>query len=148
MSCRCSCTSLGAVASFFVILAQIPGGWAHVARRCAGAAGKFQVFDFRLAPGRIPYTFWAGVIGGCFLTTASHGTDQLVVQRLLSARNQTDSRRALLSSWFVVSVQFTLFLLIGVLLWVYYKDGRRRRDRRPSVPARSSGSHLPIGIPA
>ena len=43
----------------------------------------------------MPYTFWAGVIGGCFLTTASHGTDQLVVQRLLSAKNQSQSRLAL-----------------------------------------------------
>ena len=69
-----------------------------------------------------PYTFWAGVIGGCFLTTASHGTDQLIVQRLLSAKTLRDSRKALFASWGVVFIQFTLFLLIGVLLWVYYTD--------------------------
>ena len=60
--------------------------------------------------------------GGCFLTTASHGTDQLMVQRLLSARNEPQSRAALLASWLVIFVQFTLFLLIGVLLFVYYGD--------------------------
>lgn len=116
----------GAAASFFIILGKIPGGWPHVFQM-AGQAGKFQVFDFTLGPS-LPaffarrYTFWAGILGGCFLTTASHGTDQLIVQRLLSARSLAESRRALFASWFVVFFQFTLFLLIGVLLWVHYTD--------------------------
>jgi len=117
---------LGAGASFWIILTKIPGGWHHVAA-VAGAAGKFQVFDFTTGPSvqaffAKPYTFWAGVLGGCFLTTASHGTDQLIVQRLLSAKSLRDSRRALFGSWTVVFFQFTLFLLIGVSLWVYYTD--------------------------
>jgi len=70
----------------------------------------------------VPLTFWAGILGGCFLTTASHGTDQLMVQRLLSAKNEAQSRTALLASWAVIFTQFTLFLLIGILLWVYYRD--------------------------
>ncbi len=117
---------LGAGASFFIILGKIPGGWPHVAQM-ASAAGKFEVLNFSTG-GSLkaffakPYTFWAGVIGGCFLTTASHGTDQLIVQRLLSAKSLAESRRALFASWFVVFFQFTLFLLIGVLLWVYYTD--------------------------
>jgi solute:Na+ symporter, SSS family len=61
-------------------------------------------------------------VGGCFLTMASHGTDQLMVQRLLSARDLRQSRTALLASWAVIFVQFGLFLLIGVLLFVYYRD--------------------------
>src|SRR5690242_780133 len=102
---------LGAVLSFFVILGHIPGGWAHVAD-VAGAAGKFVIFDFR-APFsmdvlKVPFTFWAGILGGCFLTTASHGTDQLMVQRLLSARDEAQSRTALLASWLVILIQFTL----------------------------------------
>src|ERR1039458_3219580 len=68
------------------------------------------------------YTFFSGVAGGCFLTTASHGTDQLMVQRLLSARNEAQSRAALLASWVVIAFQFTLFLLIGVSLYVLYSD--------------------------
>ena len=89
---------VGAVLSFFVILHEIPGGWAHVAA-VAAPLGKFQVFDFRFAPPAIfftrTYSFWAGVIGGCFLTTASHGTEQLMVQRLLAARNRApEPRRA------------------------------------------------------
>ncbi len=66
------------------------------------------------------YTFWAGVLGGTFLTMASHGTDQLMVQRMLAAKNLTESRAALLSSGVVIFVQFALFLLIGVGLWVFY----------------------------
>jgi len=115
----------GAVLSFFVILSHIPGGWGHVAA-VAGAADKFRVFDFRFALNMSflsrPYTFWAGLAGGCFLTMASHGTDQLMVQRLLSARDERQSRAALLTSWAVIFVQFSLFLLIGVLLFVYYRD--------------------------
>jgi SSS family transporter len=113
----------GAVLSLVMILGKIPGGWPHAAA-VAGAAHKFAIFDFHFAPTMEflarPYTFWAGIAGGCFLTTASHGTDQLMVQRLLSARDQRDSRKALLASWALVAFQFTLFLLIGVLLWVYY----------------------------
>ncbi|MBS1855597.1 MAG: sodium:solute symporter [Acidobacteria bacterium] len=116
---------VGAVGSFFVILGKIPGGWDHVVT-VAAAAHKFDVFDFRFAWNMEffsrTYSFWAGLAGGCFLTTASHGTDQLMVQRLLSARNQSQSRAALLASWAVIFVQFTLFLLIGVLLFVYYGD--------------------------
>src|SRR5436305_9052050 len=113
----------GAIASFVIILGKIPGGWEHVAL-VAGSAHKFTVFDFRFAPNMEffsrTYSFWAGVAGGCFLTTASHGTDQLMVQRLLSARDERQSRMALLSSWLVILIQFVLLLLIGVLLFVYY----------------------------
>jgi SSS family transporter len=116
---------VGAVVSFFVILGHIPGGWPHVAA-VAGAAGKFQLFDFRFSPDMAffsrTYTFWAGLLGGCFLTTASHGTDQLMVQRLLSARDEKQSRTALLASWVVIFFQFSLFLMIGILLFVYYRD--------------------------
>ena len=113
----------GALVSFAVILQHIPGGWDQV-WSVAGAAGKFQVFDFRLGPATEffsrTYSFWAGLIGGCFLTTASHGTEQLMVQRLLAARSQGDSRLALFGSWVVIFIQFSLFLLIGVILYVFY----------------------------
>jgi SSS family solute:Na+ symporter len=141
---------LGALLSFFVILGKIPGGWAHVAA-AAGAAHKFTVFDFRFAPTleffSRTYSFWAGVAGGCFLTTATHGTDQLMVQRLLSARDERQSRAALLASWVVIAVQFTLFLLIGVLLWVYYGDlhltAPAQRDR---IYPEFVWNNLPAGI--
>ncbi|MCE5307314.1 MAG: sodium:solute symporter [Acidobacteriales bacterium] len=113
----------GAIVSCFAILATIPGGWSTVAG-IASEAGKFQVFDFHFEMTAEffsrTYSFWAGVLGGCFLTTASHGTEQLMVQRLLAARNQAESRAALLASWVVIFFQFTLFLVIGVMLYVHY----------------------------
>jgi solute:Na+ symporter, SSS family len=113
----------GAALSLAAILHQIPGGWAEV-RAVAGPLGKLQVFDFRLgAPAKFfarDYSFWAGVVGGCFLTTASHGTEQLMVQRLLAASDEKSSRRALLASWIVVAAQFTLFLVVGTCLFVLY----------------------------
>ena len=115
----------GAILSLFVILAKVPGGWEHVVD-VAGAAGKFQLFDFRFTPTAEffsrSYSFWAGILGGAFLTTASHGTEQLMVQRLLSARNERESRLALFSSWAVILFQFTLFLVIGAILYVHYRD--------------------------
>lgn len=135
----------GATLSFFLILNKIPGGWQHVAAMAA-PANKFQIFDFRL-DFSIPYTFWAGLAGGCFLTTASHGTDQLMVQRLLSARTETESRMALLASWVVIFVQFSLFLMIGILLFVY------RSDAHLGVPAQADRiypefiwKNLPAGV--
>jgi len=113
----------GAGLSFWWIAQAIPGGLAE-AMEIARQAGKLRVFDFSfsLSPGFFsePYTFWAGVLGGCFLTTASHGTEQLMVQRLLAARNLRESRLALLSSWVVIFLQFFLFLMIGALLYVFY----------------------------
>src|SRR5207248_8314763 len=99
----------GAILSFFVILHQIPGGWAHVSE-IAGAAHKFRVFDFRFSLDAAffsrNYNFWSGLIGGCFLTTASHGTEQLMVQRLLAAKSKGQSRAALFGSWFIILFQF------------------------------------------
>jgi SSS family transporter len=141
---------LGAIASFVVILGKIPGGWSHVSE-VASAAGKFTIFDFRFSPTMEffsrTYSFWAGVAGGCFLTTATHGTDQLMVQRLLSARDERQSRAALMASWAVIFVQFTLFLLIGVLLFVYYGDNHlvspAQKDR---IYPEFVWHHLPAGL--
>jgi solute:Na+ symporter, SSS family len=135
---------VGAAVSFFVLLDKIPGGAAHVIE-LAGPAGKFQVFDFHWS-WTYPYTFWAGVIGGCFLTTASHGTDQLVVQRLLSAKSERESRLALLASWGVIFVQFTLFLMIGVLLWVYENGRPFGKDELDRLYPSFIWNSLPVGI--
>jgi SSS family solute:Na+ symporter len=141
---------VGAVVSFFVILGQIHGGWSHVAA-VAGAADKLAIFDFRFSPTMEffarKYSFWAGLAGGCFLTTASHGTDQLMVQRLLSARDERQSRTALLASWAVIAVQFTLFLLIGLLLFVYYGDNHLTPPARlDSIYPLFIWTSLPVGV--
>ena len=109
----------GTLAGLFTILHLVPGGW-HTVHHVAAAAGKFRVFDFSWNF-YATYTFWSGVIGGAFLTTASHGTDQLIVQRLLSSRNERQSKIALLASGVMVLFQFSLFLLIGAMLYVFYQ---------------------------
>src|SRR6202166_3961506 len=108
----------GSAVTFWVLLHRIPGGWTEVAEVAAAAGHKLQVFDFSFDLAT-KYTFWSGLIGGAFLTMASHGTDQTIVQRLLAARNEKDSRRALLTSGVIVLIQFSIFLLIGVLLYVF-----------------------------
>ncbi len=110
---------VGAVLGFFLLLQHIPGGWGEVVSVAAANGGKFTVFNFAFDL-TTTYTFWGGILGGMFLTTASHGTDQLMVQRLLAARDEIDSRKALFFSWLVIFCQFTLFLVIGVMLFVYY----------------------------
>ncbi len=107
----------GTLVVFLVILGLVPHGWAGV---MANAGHKFALWDFSL-DFRLPYTFWAGVIGGAFLNTASHGVDQLIVQRLLAARNERESKIALLSSGVVVFFQFALFLVVGIMLYSYYQ---------------------------
>lgn len=108
----------GSAVTLFLLLQRIPGGWSEVTQVAAAAGHKLQFLDFswNLAT---KYTFWSGVIGGSFLTMATHGTDQTIVQRLLAAKTQRDSGRALLTSGVIVLVQFTVFLLIGVLLFVF-----------------------------
>jgi solute:Na+ symporter, SSS family len=141
---------VGAVLSFYILLDEIPGGWSHVIA-VAVPLGKFQIFDFRLAPPAVfftrTYSFWAGIIGGCFLTTASHGTEQLLVQRLLAAPTIRQSRAALFASWVVIFIQFTLFLVIGACLFVLYSENGWKL---PGVPDKIYPlfiwQHLPIGV--
>ena len=109
----------GTIIAFFTLLHAIPGGW-HTVLAIAGGDGKFRVFDWSWSMTRT-YTFWSGVIGGTFFTIASHGTDQLIVQRLLAARSEGQSKAALLASGVFVFIQFSLFLLIGTMLFVYYR---------------------------
>jgi SSS family transporter len=108
----------GTIVGLFTILHLLPGGWASV-QAISVPAGKFRVFDlsFNLTT---KYTLWAGIIGGTFITMASHGTDQLIVQRLLSARSQVQAKLALISSGLAILFQFSLFLLIGAMLYAFY----------------------------
>src|SRR5438128_2182075 len=108
----------GSLLAAWMLVALVPGGWPAIVAD-ARAAGKLHLLSWSWDL-TVPFTFWAGVIGGCFLTMASHGTDQLLVQRLLTCRNQRESRLALIVSGFVVFAQFALFLTIGLMLHAYY----------------------------
>ncbi len=108
----------GTIVALFLAVHSIPGGWGEVVR-LAAPAHKFSVFNFHFN-WHEPYLFWSGLIGGTFLTCASHGTDQLIVQRLLAAKNKRQSQAALLSSGLIILFQFALFLVVGVVLYAYY----------------------------
>ena len=131
----------GALVVFVALLRKIPGGWAEVVR-LGMPAGKFTVIDLSLDPQRI-YTLWAGVVGGVALTLATHGTDQFLVQRLLSARLAARGARGLVLSGFIVFAQFTLFLLIGAMLYRLSparsaRDAARAQRRDPAALHRRS----------
>jgi SSS family solute:Na+ symporter len=108
----------GALVVVYALLSQIHGGWDAVLE-AGRAAGKFQVWDFSWDPRHV-YTLWAGLLGGVALTLSTHGTDQYLVQRFLSAKTMQAARNGLVVSGLVVFVQFVLFLLIGVMLYTFY----------------------------
>jgi len=146
----------GTLVGLVTILHLVPGGWGAV-EAIASGLHKFQVFDLHFFDPTIsahrphfdfakPYTLWAGIIGGAFLTTASHGTDQLIVQRLLAARNQRQSVLALLSSGVAVFFQFGLFLLVGVMLFAYYQVPSSAFGRADRIYPTFIVSRMPHGI--
>jgi SSS family solute:Na+ symporter len=109
---------VGALAAAVVIVKAIPGGF-DAAIQLGMQHQKFRILDFALDATR-SYVFWAGLIGGCFLTMSTHGTDQYLVQRYLCTNSPRKAATALLSSGVVILIQFAGFLLIGVLLFAYY----------------------------
>lgn len=109
----------GALLAFGFLLSSIPGGFAQALAANAAAGQPARLFDFHIDFSR-PYTFWAGVLGGAFLSMASHGADQLIVQRLLACRGLRDARKALIGSGFLILLQMTLFLSIGVSLFAFF----------------------------
>jgi SSS family transporter len=109
---------LGGLAAIWLIGGGVEGGWSAILDR-ASDTGKLRVFDFSLGFDR-PHTLAAGLIGGAFLSMASHGADQMIVQRLLAASSLRDARLALIGSGVGVIAQFALFLLIGIGLHAFY----------------------------
>src|SRR5438552_7711811 len=109
---------LGGIATL-IVATHLAGGVAAFGR--AWDAGKLTAIDPDLSFTKT-YTFWGGVIGGALLSAASHGTDHLIVQRLLAARNLKDAQRALVGSGVFIIVQFALFLLVGTSLWLAGAD--------------------------
>jgi SSS family transporter len=109
----------GAVAAAVVLINNIDGGLSH-AVATGQQFGKFQLFDFNLDFAKT-FTFWGGVLGGCFLTMSTHGTDQFLVQRYLCTEKPSAAITALMTSGAVVLGQFIGFLFIGVLLFAFYQ---------------------------
>jgi len=141
----------GTLVGLFTILHLVPGGWPAIAG-VARNLHKFQILDLPVMPQwpfldlMKPYTLWAGIIGGAFLTTASHGTDQLIVQRLLAARNERQSVLALLSSGVAILFQFALFLVVGVMLFAFYRTPSSTFGRADRIFPTFIVSRMPHGI--
>jgi solute:Na+ symporter, SSS family len=134
----------GTMVGLFTILHLVPGGWSAI-HSLAASTGRLQIFDFTPTFWK-PYTFWAGLIGGAFLTTASHGTDQLIVQRLLAARSEKQSVTALLSSGVAILFQFALFLIVGVMLFAYYRVPSKTFGTADRIFPTFIVSRMPHGI--
>lgn len=120
----------------------VDGGWGEILNQAA-AADKLVWLDPTLDFSKA-YTIWAGVLGGAVFTMASHGTDQLLVQRLLTTRDTRSGQKALIGSGFAVIVQFALFLLVGIGLWVFY--GGREFDSPDAIFATFIVEGLPAGV--
>lgn len=137
---------VGALVALLVLGGKLDGGLGG-ALTAAADAGALQLFDFAFDLSR-PYTFWAGLIGGAVLSIGSHGVDQIIVQRYLSARSLGDAKKALLWSGPVVLLQFALFLVIGVGLAAFY------RAHPPATPFQGNDRafadfivhQLPVGL--
>ena len=132
----------GAGVALTVIGGGVPGGWGEVLDSAA-IAGKLRALDLSWDLGT-SYTLWAGLIGGCVFSMASHGTDQLIVQRLLACRSVRDSQAALVGSGLAVAAQFLVFLLVGIGLWAFY--GGQQFERPDEIFARFIVSELPRGV--
>ncbi len=132
----------GAIAAAVVLINQIDGGFSQ-AIAIGEQFNKFQIFDFALDFTKT-YTFWAGLLGGCFLTMSTHGTDQYLVQRYLCTDKASRASLALLSSGAVVLGQFIGFLFIGVLLFAFYAPYTNAAEY---VNAGVAGSGVPATFP-
>jgi len=114
----------GAVAAGIFILNLVPNGFQSVIE-AADKANKFNFLNLGFQGGiknffSQPYTLLGGILGGMFLSMASHGTDQLIVQRLFATRNLKDGQKAVIGSGIIIVFQFAVFLILGVMLYAYY----------------------------
>jgi SSS family transporter len=123
---------IGGVIVVIALAGALPSGWFGEAMD----AGKFQLFDFSSDALTGGFPFLAAFFGGAMLAMASHGVDQLIVQRLMSTRDVRASQKALIASGFVVFLQFAFFLFIGAMMWAFYSAAV------PTDPTSSGGLGL------
>ena len=143
----------GALFALILMLGKIEIGFAEIFATL-GAEDKFAMFNWGgglsmqefLAD---PYVFWVAMFGGAIFSIASHGTDQLIVQRLLATGDLRSSQKALIWSGIVASAQFGFFLFIGLMLYVFYAGadivelGLRTTDE---IFAKFIVDHMPVGV--
>ncbi|WP_031470797.1 sodium:solute symporter [Sciscionella sediminilitoris] len=143
----------GALVAIGVLATKLPSGWWGAASQ----QGLFKVFDFDSGIVHIltsPYAFVTAVVGGAFFAMASHGADQLITQRVMACRNLRDGQKALIGSGFAVTIQFFVFLMVGVMLWAHFGQ-HKLPELKQLIPGISSSddifpkfivSELPVGV--
>ncbi|HEY3250504.1 MAG TPA: sodium:solute symporter [Ignavibacteria bacterium] len=131
----------GGILALFVLADKINMGFGEIFSNLS-AKGKLSFIDFSFDFTK-PYTLFASVIGGGFLSMASHGTDQLIVQRLLTTNSLEKSQKALIWSGIIVFMQFFLFLLVGGMLFIFFNGEQMKSDE---VFPKFIISHMPTGI--
>ncbi len=140
---------LGAAGAFTIIIINTPGGLPALLQ-FAHDTDKLRMLDFDFSLTKPTMTFWAGLVGGAFLTAATHGTDQLMVQRYLSARNQRDASFSLAFSGLIVFLQFAVFLVIGIALAGFFlnQPGQNPLDtgKGDQLFAFFIVNHMPVGL--
>ncbi len=136
----------GGLIALWIIISRLPTGWEHF-YSFALEHDKLKMIDFSWDLAK-PYTFWAGLIGGAFLSFGTHGTDQMMVQRYLAARDRRDASRALITSGFVVLFQFAVFLLLGVALACFFKQfpPEVAVEKGDEALAAFIVAHMPVGL--
>ena len=121
----------GAFLALIILMENLPSTFSW-----SSLGDKTQIFNLNFGNSiseffNKPYTLIASLVGGIFLSMASHGTDQLIVQRLLTTKTLKDSQKAIITSGIMVAFQFALFLVVGLLLYGFY-NGVAITD--PSAP--------------
>ncbi len=134
----------GTLVGLATLGSRVVGGWPEIVH-VAAPLGKFTLLHFSLSLTQT-YTFWGGLIGGMFLTMANNGTNQMMVQWLLAAKNLRESRLALMGSGVVILFQFALFLLTGVGLFVFYRQQPQVFTSTDRIFPSFIVQQMPIGV--
>ena len=143
----------GALIAVFVLLQHIDGGWNGMLD-VVRPEHKTRIIDWGFDLPfkeyiRQPYTFFVAVIGGAVFSLASHGTDHLIIQRLLATGNLKAGQKALIGSGIVAMMQFALFLIIGLLLYTFYQGMSAKQlglSTTDEIFAQFIVQELPTGI--
>ncbi len=137
----------GAVVSGILLINLLPNGL-DTLFATAKEGHKFDIFNLGFEDGLSgffskPYTLFGGLLGGAFLSMASHGTDQLIVQRLLTTKNLNAAKKAIITSGIIVIIQFFIFLIVGVALYAFYGPLQIKSDE---IFPKFIIEKLPIGL--
>jgi SSS family transporter len=110
----------GGVFTLVYIPSILEGGLPAIYEQAA-ASGKLHWLNSGFS-WSAPFNIWMGVIGGTVMVLSSHGAEQLIVQRVLACKNVADGRKALILSAVMIFPLFLIFLLVGIMLWVFYQS--------------------------